>query len=295
MSQVRKARTALPASRWPLAYCLVPAAYCSSGMYQKEVWVALKAARAGASVVRQAFGSSLDTQFKSDANPVTDIDHASEEHVLNVIRHHFPDDSVLAEESGGAGWDTGRVWLVDPLDGTVNFIHAVPHVSVSVALWNDGIPVAAVVIDVMRGEELTASEGGGAFSGGNPITVSMQSALAHSLIATGFSYDRNVHGRAYAENMGHVLTKVQGIRRLGSSALDFGWVAAGRYEGYWEFGLQPWDAAAGILLVTEAGGKVTNHRGGVFRLGDSGVVASNGLIHNDFLAAVQIAPPAHVK
>lgn len=264
-------------------------------MYQKEVWVALKAARAGAAVVRQAFGTNLDTRFKSDANPVTDIDHAAEEHVLNVISHHFPDDSVLAEERGGAAWNSGRVWLVDPLDGTVNFIHAVPHVSVSVALWCDGSPAAAVVIDVMRGEEITASKGGGVFSGSNPIAVSTQLELSHSLIATGFAYDRNVHGGAYAENMGHVLTRAQGIRRLGSSALDFGWVAAGRYEGYWEFGLQPWDAAAGILLVTEAGGRVTNHRGGAFQLGDSGVVASNGWIHDDLLAAVQIGPPDHIK
>jgi len=264
-------------------------------MYQKEVWVALKAARAGASVVRQAFGTNLDTQFKSDANPVTDVDHAAEEHVLNVIHHHFPDDSVLAEERGGAAWEAGRVWLVDPLDGTVNFIHVLPHVSVSVALWCDGSPAAAVVIDVMRGEELTASLGGGAFTGSNPMAVSMQQELSHSLIATGFAYDRNVHGSAYAENMGEVLKRVQGIRRFGSSALDFGWVAAGRYEGYWEFGLQPWDAAAGILLVTEAGGRVTNHRGGDFRLGDIGVVASNGLIHDDLLAAVQVALPDHVK
>ena len=263
-------------------------------MYQKEVWVALKAARAGASVVRQAFGSPFDHQFKGDANPVTDIDHTSEDHVLNVIRHHFPDDAILAEESGGQTWETGRVWLVDPLDGTVNFIHGIPHVSVSVAFWNDAVPAAAAVIDVMRGEELTASQGGGAFSGSNPISVSGQPALSHGLIATGFAYDRNSHGVAYAANLGEVLTRVQGIRRLGSAALDFGWVAAGRYEGYWEFGLQPWDAAAGILLVTEAGGKVTNHRGDRFRLGDPGVVASNGPIHEDLVAAVQISLPPHV-
>jgi myo-inositol-1(or 4)-monophosphatase len=263
-------------------------------MYQKEVWVALKAARAGASVVRQAFGLPLDTRFKADANPVTDIDHTSEDHVLSVIRHHFPDDAVVAEEKGGEAWESGRVWLVDPLDGTVNFIHGIPHVSVSVALWNDAVPVAAAVIDVMRGEELTASEGGGAFSGSNPISVSGQPALSHSLIATGFAYDRNTFGVAYAANLGEVLTRSQGIRRLGSAALDFGWVAAGRYEGFWEFGLQPWDAAAGILLVTEAGGKVTNHRGEGFRLGDAGVVASNGPIHEDLVAAIRIALPPHI-
>ncbi len=201
--------------------------------------------------------------------------------------------SWLKRAAGRRG-RSGRVWLVDPLDGTVNFIHGIPHVSVSVALWNDAVPVAAAVIDVMRGEELTASEGGGAFSGSNPIAVSSQPAMSHSLIATGFAYDRNTHGVAYAANLGEVLTRAQGIRRLGSAALDFGWVAAGRYEGYWEFGLQPWDAAAGILLVTEAGGKVTNHRGEAFRLGDAGVVASNGLIHEDFVAAIRIALPPHI-
>ena len=217
-------------------------------MYQKEVWVALKAARAGASVVRQAFGTSLDTQFKSDANPVTDIDHAAEDHVLNVISHHFPDDSVLAEESGGSAWEHGRVWLVDPLDGTVNFIHAVPHVSVSVALWCDGRPAAAAVIDVMRGEEIIASEGGGAFSGSNPMAVSHANRPVPQPDRDRICLRPQRSRRCLRREHGQRPDRVQGIRRLGSSALDFGWVAAGRYEGYWEFGLQPWDAAAGILL-----------------------------------------------
>ena len=182
-------------------------------------------------VVRQAFGTVFDTQFKSDANPVTDIDHAAEEHVLNVISHHFPEDSVLAEEAAGVpGKRAGSGWSIhwtEPSTSSMPF-------PTSRCRWPCGAtaaPAAAAVIDVMRGEELTASKGGGAFSGSNPMAVSTQVELSHGLIATGFAYDRNVHGRAYAENMGQVLTRVQGIRRLGSSALDFGWVAAGRYEG----------------------------------------------------------------
>lgn len=272
-------------------------------MYEKELWVGLKAARAGAAVVREGFGTSVITEFKGEADPVTAIDRSSEQHVLAVIRHHFPNDHVLAEESAArakgswehGSWERGRVWLVDPLDGTVNFIHAIPHVAVSVALWVDGQPAAGVIIDVMRGEELTASIGGGAFSGGNPIRVSPQPILSHSLVATGFAYDRNHHGLAYAENMGQVLTRAQGIRRFGSAALDFAWVACGRYEGYWEFGLKPWDMAAGVLLVAEAGGRVSSHIGAPHLLGDAGVVASNGAIHDELIGAVSVAVPRHLQ
>jgi myo-inositol-1(or 4)-monophosphatase len=266
-------------------------------MYQKDLWIGLKAARAGAAVVREGFGTSVITEFKGEADPVTAIDRSAEQHVLSVIHHHFPQDHVLAEESARpeGQWTEGRVWLVDPLDGTVNFIHAIPHIAVSVALWVDGQPAAAVIIDVIRGEELTATVGGGAFSGANPIRVSSQTRLSHSLIATGFAYDRNHHGLAYAENMGPVLTRAQGIRRFGSAALDFAWVACGRYEGYWEFGLKPWDAAAGVLLVTEAGGKVSSHTGVGHQLGDAGVVASNRAIHGELLEAVGAAVPRHLR
>lgn len=263
-------------------------------MYEEELRIGLEAARAGAAVVLEGFGKGGKTAFKGDADPVTAVDLASEEHVLSVIRNHFPEDQVLAEESGGAGWDQGRVWLVDPLDGTVNFIHSIPHVAVSVALWVNGRPEVAVIIDVVRREEFTAGARGGAFSDGNPIRVSAQPNFSHSLIATGFPYDRNLHGMAYAENMGEVLTRAQGVRRFGSAALDFAWVACGRYEGYWEYGLKPWDTAAGVLLVTEAGGRVTSTLAADYLPSDPGVVISNGPIHDDLMAAIQVAPPPHV-
>jgi myo-inositol-1(or 4)-monophosphatase len=262
-------------------------------MYQEELWVALKAARAGAAVVREHFGAAVIAEFKGDANPVTEVDRASEEQILAVIRHHHPDDRVMAEEGGGTGDEGERLWLIDPLDGTVNFLHALAHVAVSVALWVEGSPVVGVVIDPLRREEFTAQAGGGAFNGANPILVSSQPALAHSLIATGFPYDRNLHAEAYAANLAGVLAKAQGIRRFGSAALDLAWVACGRYEGYWEYGINPWDTGAGILLVTEAGGRVTNPGGERYRLEDVAVVSSNGLIHDQLLEAVRTAPPPH--
>lgn len=266
-------------------------------MYQRELWVALKAARAGAHIVREGFGSAVGAEYKGRADPVTEIDRSSERHILEVIHHHFPDDPVLAEESAGSGTPgkAPRVWVVDPLDGTVNFIHAIPHIAVSVALWVEGRAAAGVVIDVMHGEEFTATASGGAYSGGNPITVSPQESLGLSLVATGFPYDHNVHGAAYAANLGQVLTLVQGVRRLGSAALDLAWVASGRYEGYWEFGLKPWDMAAGVLLVKEAGGAASTPRGEDCDLGDTGIVASNGLIHEGLLAAVGTAIPPHLQ
>jgi myo-inositol-1(or 4)-monophosphatase len=260
-----------------------------------DLEVARLACRAGVEVVRSAFGRLITTEFKSDANPVTEVDRRSEDAIISVIRRHRGADSVLAEESGGEGWDRGRVWIIDPLDGTVNFIHEIPHVSVSVALWEDGRPLVGVVTDVMHSEEFTAAMGGGAFLNGERIEVSVEARLSHSLIATGFAYDRNLHAAGYADTLGSVLSRVQGIRRFGSAALDLAWVAVGRYEGYWEFGIAPWDSAAGVLLITEAGGTVTNHHGDTYCPDDAGVVSSNGRIHTEFLGEIKSNLPSHLR
>jgi myo-inositol-1(or 4)-monophosphatase len=265
-----------------------------SGMYEDELTVALLAARTGAAVVREHFGVAVRADYKSDANPVTAVDRSSEEQVLKVLRTHYPDDAVLAEESGGSGSIKGRVWLVDPLDGTVNFVHSIPHVAVSVALWIDGAAVVGVVIDPLRQEEFSASQGGGSYLGEHRMAVSTEPNLSQSLIATGFPYDRNLYAGSYAANLGAVLGRAQGIRRMGSAALDLAWVAAGLYDGYWEFALQAWDVAAGVLLVAEAGGAVSNARGASFQLNDMGVVVSNGHIHDELLTAVQSTIPEHL-
>jgi myo-inositol-1(or 4)-monophosphatase len=266
----------------------------NQGVYEADLVVAIGAARAAAEVVRQNFGATIATEWKGDANPVTAVDRAAEAAAVALIRQGFPDDAIVAEESAEPSdhpWQRARAWLVDPLDGTVNFIHSVPQVAVSVALWVHGKPAAAVIRDVMKGEEFTATRGGGAFLGAGRLAVSEEKELTAGLIATGFPYDRNRRGAEYARNLGDVLTRSQGVRRFGSAALDLAWVAAGRFDGYWEFGLSPWDAAAGILIVTEAGGRVSNAAGADYRLGEWGVVASNGLVHGDLLSAIQISMP----
>ncbi len=259
-----------------------------------DLAVAIAAARAGSKVVRRWFGHSLEPDFKGAVDPVTAADREAEEAVLAVIRRHRPGDAVLSEEAGAAAGDgAGRRWVVDPLDGTVNFLHGVPHCAVSVALEDEAGPAAAVVIDVLRAEEFTASRGGGAHSNGRPIAVSAQSDLRRALFSTGFPYDRHRHARVYTDAVAAVLTEAQGVRRSGSACLDLAWVACGRYEGHWEFNLQPWDVAAGILLVTEAGGRVTDTAGGPPRPAE--IVAANALLHEALRGLVAAHRPAHLS
>jgi myo-inositol-1(or 4)-monophosphatase len=256
-------------------------------MSSTDLEVALEAARAGAAVVSEAFGRGADPSFKtSDVDPVTATDKASEDAILEVLRRSRPDDQILAEESGGAAFDDGRVWIADPLDGTVNFVHGFPPVAVSVALWEDGQPRVGVVVDITRGEEFTASAGVGAFLDGAPISVSEQDEIARSLVATGFPYDRHSNADRYGRVFTRMLSRVQGVRRAGSAALDMCYVAAGRLDGYWEFGLGAWDAAASLLIVSEAGGRWTGYEGAEYRLGSGGVVVTNGLIHDVMVETV---------
>lgn len=252
--------------------------------------IALQAARAGAAVVRSYFGRSLETEFKGSVDPVTAADREAEAAVLEVIRHHRPRDAVLSEEAGAGGGDAKtRLWVVDPLDGTVNFIHGLPQCAVAVALQDESGPRAAVIVDVLRGEEFSATRGNGAQHDGRPIAVSPQKELRRSLLSTGFPYDRHLHPRRYTDLVAAALQVAQGVRRSGSACLDLAWVACGRYEAHWEFNLQPWDVAAGILLVTEAGGRVSDSAGGPAHHTD--LVASNGHIHEALLAVLAAHRP----
>ena len=231
-----------------------------------DLEVALEAARAGALLVGEAFGRVQETEFKGAVDPVTAVDRAAESAILDVLAHLRPDDEVLAEERGGSRDLSGRHWIVDPLDGTVNFVHGIPQVAVAVGLYEDAAPLVGVVVDPVRGEEFAAEIGAGATLNGEPIRVSQRS-LADGVIATGFPYDRRERGAQYAGIIGRVLEHVRGIRRFGSAALDLSWVASGRLDGYWEFGLGPWDIGAAMVIVLEAGGVVTDHAGtpsGVF-------------------------------
>ncbi|MFO7292157.1 MAG: inositol monophosphatase family protein [Actinomycetes bacterium] len=257
--------------------------------------VALRAARAGAEVVRRGFTTRFDVELKGAVDPVTVVDKQAEEAIFDVICRLRPDDQVLGEESGGAGWDSDRVWIVDPLDGTVNFIHGLPQVAVSVAVWENGEPVAGAVVDVSRGEEFAAARGAGATLDGEPIRVSPCEQMSDALVATGFPYDRQQRADAYVEVVAGVLREAQGMRRIGSAALDICWVACGRFDGYWEFSLAPWDMAAGVLVLQEAGGKVTDHLERPYVLGSPVLVASNGRIHSRLAEIVATHLPEHLR
>ncbi len=257
--------------------------------------LAIAAAAAGAAVVRQAFGTPVTEELKGIVDPVSEVDRSAEAAVLEVIKKHRPDDAVLAEESGGQRMKEGRRWIVDPLDGTVNFLHGIPHIGVSVALWDGGLPVACAVIDVMRDETFSAAAGEGAEADGSPIQVSTRSELINCVVGTGFPYDHNTFGEEYATTVGQVLGRVRGLRRFGSAVLDFAWVSCGRLDGYWEFGLSPWDAAAGLLLVEEAGGISADLVTRPAKVSSTAFIVSNSALGNSFVQLIRQAAPGHVR
>jgi myo-inositol-1(or 4)-monophosphatase len=256
-----------------------------------DLEVAVEAARAGAEVVRHWFRRFGGADYKGVGNPVTVADRKSEAAILEIIHQYRPDDEVLAEEGGGAQTRSGRRWVIDPLDGTVNFVHGIPQCAVSVAVEDDLGSLAGVVIDPFRGEEFAAQRGRGAHLDGDPIRVSPQDDIGQALLCTGFAYDRHLHSRVLAEAVAAAIGIAQDVRRLGAAALDLAWVACGRLDGHWEFGLAPWDVAAGSLLVTEAGGRVTDSYGEKFRPED--LVATNGLIHDALRQLVAAHRPQH--
>jgi myo-inositol-1(or 4)-monophosphatase len=232
--------------------------------------LAVATARTGAQIVRDLFGRVRSGDMKGTNNPVTVADRASEAAIVATLRRYRPGDAIVAEEGGGddgaarsgaaqsGAARSGRHWIVDPLDGTVNFLHGIPQIGVSVALYDGDAPLAAAIVDTARGEVFSAAAGEGAALDGEPLAVSGVEDLRGSIVATGFPYDHDRYAADYTAVLTGVLEQVNGIRRFGSAALDLAWVAAGRYEGFWELGLAPWDSAAGILLVREAGGVVTD-------------------------------------
>jgi len=215
----------------------------------------------------------------SEIDLVTDVDHALDRLIRQRVRAARPDDALLTEESQAEAGSSGVRWIVDPLDGTTNYAHAFPHFAISIGVEVDGVRQAGVVYDPMRDELFEAERGGGARLNGRPIRASEVGELRRALLATGFAYD--VHSRR-TPNLVHFerfIGCAQAIRRAGSAALDFAYVACGRFDGYWELHLAPWDVAAGILLVQEAGGRVTDFDGGAPPDSGARIAASNGRVH----------------
>ncbi|RRR69977.1 MAG: inositol monophosphatase [Candidatus Viridilinea halotolerans] len=240
------------------------------------------ALRAGA-ILRGRFAERREVTSKGFADVVTDADQASEALIVTAIRERFPDHAILAEEGGAIGTGAEYQWLVDPLDGTLNYLHGLPIFCVSLAvLRRDELHLAAVY-DPMRDELFAAERGGGAYCNGRPLSVSHTPTLLQALLTTGFPYDRFSQPDNNLREHNHLLLKAQDIRRPGSAALDLCAVAAGRSDAHWELGLSPWDVAAGALLVLEAGGTITTWADQPWRAHDERMVASNGLIHDELL------------
>ncbi len=249
-------------------------------------------ALAGGEVLRQRYEGDFEVSSKSSAvDLVTEVDHECEALLLGRIRERYPDHQIYAEESArDASVLRGStpVWLVDPLDGTVNYAHGVPVFSVSVALVVAGQPVVGAVIDPMRNELFWTEWGGGAWVNDRRLRVSRAATLGEALLATGFPYSRATNRDNNLAAFNALVPRTQGVRRAGSAALDLSWTAAGRFDGYWEMYLNPWDWAAGWLLVEEAGGRMTNFAGEAWTIDQSPsrLVASNGLIHDELVAVL---------
>ncbi len=233
---------------------------------------------------------------KTSVDMVTEADMASQALILETLTDRFPDHSILAEEEGGDQQHGGRaLWLVDPLDGTTNFASRFPVFGVSIALWVDGEPVVGVIQDVVRERTYWGAKGLGAWMGTPaklddlPMRVSQTAELNQSLIATGFPYARATLKDNNLAEFNYLMPRVRGVRRAGAAALDLAWVGDGRLDGYWEAHLSPWDWGAGVLLVTEAGGVVTDYAGQSWQLGKDQMVAANPWLHEKLLTAVQIA------
>jgi myo-inositol-1(or 4)-monophosphatase len=255
---------------------------------------AVAIAREAGEIVRQGFGKVQRLDFKGTVNPVTETDTAAEALILARLRAAFPDHAILGEETGGSPWNVpGPIWLVDPLDGTNNFAHGFPHFCVSLGLMVNGELQIGVVYDPLRDELFAAQHGAGATLNGSPVHVTSVAHLTGAFLATGFGYNRRVAADNNTRMLDYFLRRSQGVRRAGSAALDMAYVACGRFDGYWESFLSPWDLAGGVLLVQEAGGRCSDYAGGTAQLfSGREVLVSNGLIHAEMLRVLRDGPAA---
>lgn len=241
---------------------------------------AVEAAKAAGSIHKRFYGRVRNIRFKSGnkLNLVTEVDQLSEDRVFGILKRRFPSHNFWGEESGRGRSGSDFTWLVDPLDGTTNYAHAYPFFCVSIALVQKKELIASVVYDALRDECFAAEKGKGAFLNGKKIHVTRTSDLKQSLVCTGFAYQVMKTNYNFG-NFRNFVLKAQGVRRDGSAALNLAYVAAGRFDGFWERGIQAWDMAAGVLLVKEARGKVTDITGKPFDLMAENALASNGKIH----------------
>ena len=258
--------------------------------------IAMRAARRAGDLIVKSLSrlDSLKIDSKGRNDFVTDIDRKAEADIIATIRKSYPQHAILAEESGRSGEDE-YVWIIDPLDGTTNFLHGFPTFAVSIAVQHRGRLQQAVIYDPMRQEFFTASRGDGAQLEGKKIRVSSQRTLEGSLIGTGYPFrEGSPYVDEYLAMLKVVMASAAGVRRPGAASLDLAYVAAGRIDGFWEFGLSPWDTAAGTLLIQEAGGRVGTPTGGDYALG-ANIVAGNPKVYQALLEAIGPLTPASLR
>ena len=252
--------------------------------------IAIKAARRAGQIINRA---SLDIEklkieVKRQSDFVTEVDRAAEAAILDVLREAYPSHGILAEESGLAGTnpESEYQWIIDPLDGTTNFIHGLPQYAISIGLAHKGVMTQGVVYDPNRNELFTATRGGGAFLNDKRIRVSKRIKLDEALIGTGFPYRMFDHIDTYLAIFRDVAQRTAGMRRPGAASLDLAWVACGRMDGFWELGLSPWDMAAGSLLITEAGGLVGDLSGEANYMTTGNIIGGNPKIFSQLLQLI---------
>lgn len=258
--------------------------------------IAIKASLEAGDILRKNFGRINNICHKGEIDLVTEADLRSEQRIIKILKKEYPDHDILAEE--GAGWDRTVAseanlraeykWLIDPLDGTTNYAHGFPFFAVSIALERRGDVILGVVYDPLREEVFTAQKGKGSYLNKKRIKVSKTKNLSEALLATGFAYDVRKSPDNNLNHFSNFTLEAQGIRRAGSAALDLCYVASGRFDGFWEMKLKPWDMAAGSLMVKEAGGKVTDFKGDPFSIYSKEILASNGRIHGEMVKVLNL-------
>jgi myo-inositol-1(or 4)-monophosphatase len=250
---------------------------------------AIRVAQDAGRLLRDRLGTTFDISHKGAINIVTDVDLASEKLIREAIATHYPSHQVLAEEGGLAETNSEYRWVVDPLDGTTNYAHGYPVFAVSIALEYQGETVLGVVYDPMREELFAAERGSGAVLNNRPIRVSTTETLIRSMLSTGFPYDIKTSSLTNLDHWANFAMNAQALRRDGAASIDLCYIACGRYDGFWELNLSPWDTAAGALIVMEAGGRVTDFWGAEFSNYKPEIVASNGLIHAQMIEVIEKA------
>ncbi|MFQ5786744.1 MAG: inositol monophosphatase family protein [Thermodesulfobacteriota bacterium] len=250
--------------------------------------VARKAAHQAGIILRENLGRVKEVEYKSKNSLVTEVDRTSEDLIIRAIKAEFPNHSIFAEESGGDSINSRYRWIIDPLDGTTNYTHTYPFFSVSIALEIEGEISMGLVYDPVKEETFSAEKGKGSKLNNNTIDVSISKKVEESNLCTGFIHSQDWMVEENIVHFGNFIRRARAVRRDGSAALDLCYVACGRYDGFWELGLNPWDTAAGFLILEEAGGRVTDFGENKYSINSEEIVATNGLIHDEVLKVLSL-------